>query len=148
MAINKLAIENAKIKFKNFSGRNEDGDNPTNRREFTVVLDEDTANMLIEEGWNVKVAEPREEGDQPEFRLKVRVKFGDYPPTVNLVTSRGMTVLDNETIGQLDGASVTTCDLILTPYHWNYHGKEGITAYLKTGYFTIEEDEFAYKYSM
>lgn len=147
MAINKLAIENAKIRFKNFSGR-DDGENPTNRREFVLVLDADTAQQLIDEGWNVKVREPREEGDEPDYSIKVCVKFGNYPPTMYLVTSRGTTLLNEDTVGQLDSAYITNCDLIVTPYHWSYHGKEGIKAYLKTGYFTIEEDEFAHKYNL
>lgn len=146
MAIDKLAIENAHICSKNFSG-NTSMYNPTGRRGFTVILDPETAERLLEEGWNVKVKDGREEGDPPRYYLDVNVKFDKFPPVVKLVTSNGMTTLDEDTVGQIDGASVSNCDLIITPYHWEFNGKTGIKAYLKTGYFTIEEDEFAYKYN-
>lgn len=146
MAIDKLVIENAKICSKNFSG-NTSMYNPTGRRCFTVILDQETAERVMEEGWNVKAKEGREEGDPMRFYLDVNVKYEKFPPAVYLITSRSKTTLDEDTVGQLDGASITNCDLIITPYHWEFNGKTGIKAYLKSGYFTIEEDEFAEKYS-
>lgn len=146
MAIEKLVIENAQICSKNFSGRTSMY-NPTGRRGFTVILDEETAQQVIDSGWNVKVKDGREEGDPPRYYLDVNVKYEKFPPAIYLITSKSKTTLDEETVGQLDGASVTNCDLIITPYHWEFNGKNGIKAYLKTGYFTIEEDEFAAKYS-
>ena len=146
MTIDKIAIENANICSKNFSG-NTSMYNPTGRRCFTVKLEPEVAEKLVDAGWNVKAKEPREEGDPVRYFLDVNVKYEKFPPTIKLVTSKGMTTLDEDTVGQLDGATVTTCDLIITPYCWEFNGRSGIKAYLKTGYFTIEEDEFAYKYN-
>ena len=57
-----IRIENAKIRFRNFSGK-EGRFNPAGRRNFCVFLDDDTANDLKDEGWNIKWLNPRAEDD-------------------------------------------------------------------------------------
>lgn len=143
--IRKLKIEDAKICSKNFEGRANEY-NTDGRRYFSVILDEDTALELIDDGWNVDSRHPREEGDPTRYYLKVRVKFEKFPPVVKQVTSRGVTTLDEDEVKLLDGATITSADLVITPYNWTVGKKTGVTAYLKTGYFKIEEDEFASKY--
>lgn len=145
--IDKLRIEGAQICSKNFSGT-VGPYNPTGRRQFTVILDEETAKSIIAEGWNVKEKPGREEGDPPRYFLDVMVKFAKFPPVIKQVTKKGITTLDEDTCGCLDGATLTNVDLVITPYNWEFNGKTGIKAYLKTGYFTLEEDEFADKYML
>lgn len=143
--INKITIEDAKICSKNFSG-NVSMYNSTGARKFTVILDEELAYELMNDGWVVKERPGREEGDPPRYFMDVTIKYVKYPPVIKLVTSKGITTLDEETVGTLDGATIIKSDLVITPYHWEFNGKTGVKAYLKTGYFTIEEDEFASKY--
>lgn len=143
--IEKLKIEDAKLCSKNFSGAKSKYKAAGTRR-FSLILDQDIAEKLIDEGWNVSVQPPKEDGDSTRYYLDVAVKFEKYPPVVKLVTSRGITQLDADTVGQLDQANIINADIVVTPYHWHFNNDEGIKAYLKTGYFTIEEDEFAAKY--
>lgn len=143
--IDKITIENAKTCSKNFSGE-VTMYNAGGNRKFSVILDEDLALELIDDGWSIKAKPGKEDGDPMRYYLDVTVKYGKFPPVIKLVTSKGITTLDEDTVSKLDGATITNADLVITPYDWEFNGRHGTKAYLKTGYFTIEEDEFASKY--
>lgn len=140
-----IVIENARIGFRNFSGK-EGKYNPAGRRNFCVFLEPDLGNELSEDGWNVRWLKPRDEDEEPQAYLQVAVNFNNIPPKVILVTSRGKNVLQEEQVGMLDWVEIVNVDLVVRPYNWDVNGKQGVKAYLKSMYVTIEEDEFESKY--
>lgn len=147
---NNIRIEGAKLIFKNFQGKKTDYNDAGNRN-FGVLLDDDLAESLKEDGWNVKYRPPRED-DPDQYKqpwLSVKVKFHPYPPIAFLINSRGKKRLDEDTIGQLDWSIIKKCDLIIRPYNYPaIKGRPaGVSAYLKAIYVTISEDEFAEKYA-
>lgn len=146
---NTVLMENVRIIFRNFAGKegqyNREGD-----RNFGVILPDDVAERMLVDGWNVKYLKPREddedETETPWLSVSVNYDKG-RPPKVMLVTDRGRTALDADTVEMLDWADITNVDLIVRPYAWDVNGNTGIKAYLQSMYVTIEEDELERKYS-
>ena len=149
-----VQIDGARIIFRNFSGRgtqyNREGD-----RNFCVVIDdEDIANRLIEEGVNVKIRQPREEGEEPFMYMKVNVKyhpkgseFERLNPVACLISGRNRNMLDEESICCLDSIDIENVDLDLSGSNWNVQGRSGRSAYLSKIYVTQELDRFATRYA-
>lgn len=142
---NNISIEDARIGFRNFAGK-EGKFNPAGRRNFCVFLDYEVGKALEKDGWNIRWLEPRDDRDEKQPYLQVAVRFDNIPPKIVIVSSKGMTILDQDTVALLDWAEIKTVDMTIRPYNWEANGKVGVKAYVKTMYVTIEEDEFAAKY--
>lgn len=147
-----VSLENVKIGFRNFEGR-EGMYNKKGERSFAVFLDKHTADELAAEGWNVKYPkedvnriDPDEEVRDPY--LQVSVGFDFYPPNVFIISNGNPTKLSEDEVSMLDWAEIENVDLVLRPYEWSVNRNSGIKAYLKSGYFTIVVDRFAQKYGL
>lgn len=145
-----IVIEDAKLIFKNFSGKVTEY-NRNGQKNFCVLLDDELASTLEADGWAVKYRKPRED-DPDQYRqpfLPVKVQFGMYPPTVVMITSKGKKRLDESTIGQLDWSRIKTADVQIRPYNFPaIQGRPaGVSAYLKSLYVTIIEDQLDAKYA-
>lgn len=138
-----LQIDDARIIYRNFTGAaskfNREGD-----RNFAVFIDDqDIIDALINEGWNVKIKPPREEGDEPFAYLPVKVKFSGFGPVVYLKTGDRVNKLDEDGIFCLDDIEIDNVDLDIRPYDWDFNGKQGRTAYLQSIEVTQRVDRFA-----
>lgn len=141
-----VLMEGVRIVFRNFEGA-EGQYNRKGDRNFAVLLDDDIADRMASDGWNVKLLKAREEEDTPQPYLPVTVSFKGRPPTIAMVTSRGRTLLGEDECEVLDWADIRNVDLIVRAYSWGpINGKSGVKAYLKSIYVTINEDELDLKY--
>lgn len=139
-----LQIDDARIVFRNFEGRaskyNRQGD-----RNFALVIDdEEIAEALKKDGWNIRIKPPKEEGDIPFMYMLVKVKFNNYGPKVYLKTGDRKNRLNEDTVSCLDDVSILRVDLDIRPYDWEMSdGKSGRTAYLQAICVEQEVDRFA-----
>lgn len=153
-----VTIENARLIFKNFSGR-EGQYNEEGVRSFGCVLPDDVADDMARDGWNVKRLRVREEGEVPTAWIPIAVSYRNRPPRVVLIARRVnpqtremeqvRTAIDEPLVGMLDFADMANVDLIINPYSWgpNRHGESGVKAYLKSIYVTIRMDALEEKYA-
>jgi len=147
--ITNIKVAGAKIKFKNFEGRVTEY-NKNGNREFSLVLDEEDALNLQEIGWKVKPKELRDGSIQ--YLLPVEASFKKVPNIKQMkvvqVTSKNQTILNEETIGNLDYADILNIDLTIRPYCWGpVQGKYGVKAFLQEMWVTIYEVDWADKYA-
>lgn len=145
--VNNINIEGANIIWKNFSGER-DKFNP-GKRGFSVVIDDAVmADELKQEGWNVK-ERPLQEGadaSEQEWTIPVKLNMNRYTQ-VWLIVGNHKTLLNEDTVAQLDVVDIVDCDLSIRPYEWEMSGRTGITAYVDSMYVTIRENKFAEKYA-
>lgn len=144
---NKLALDNARIIFKNFTGKDDkfgrEGD-----RSFSIIIEDDAlAEQLANDGWNVKPLTPRDPDEKVNHFIKVKISFKVRPPKIWLLTNHKRTLLDEDTIATLQYARIENADVVVSPWRWEVNGKTGIAAYLETLYVKIEDDPFADKYA-
>lgn len=144
--IDDIVIEGARIIYRNFKGEktkfNQEGS-----RNFCIVIDDPKLlSALQEDGWNIKIRAPREDGDEPMHYLQVAVSFDNFPPFIERLTKRSRVQLFNDTVAILDTDEIVQADLVIRPYEWEVNGKTGVKAYLKEAKIVAAESEFAAKY--
>lgn len=140
-----VTLEDVEILFRNFSGRegmyNREGD-----RNFAIKLNPATADELTKAGWNVKTLKQRDEDEGPTPYLSVSVGYKGRPPTIVMITSRGRTHLDEDSVETLDHVDIRQADVTIRPYDWQVNGNTGRKAYLQALYIVVEEDPLSLKY--
>ena len=117
-----LQIDDARITWRNFSGRPDEFTREGDRSFELVIPNQEIADRLINctnkygAGWNVKIKAPRTEDEGPFMHMKVKVKFNDRGPNVYLHTGNKVNRLDEESISILDHIDIRSVDLDIRPY--------------------------------
>jgi hypothetical protein len=144
----KYLVDQARITFRNFSGAPSQY-NAQGVRNFHLILTPEMAEVLANDGFNVKTRPPREEGADPFHHLKINVKTdSNIPPKLFVVTSKGRRQLTEDMLDMLDWADFSNIDLIFSRYRREWpDGRVTVTAYLQTFFGTIREDELELRYS-
>lgn len=152
-----LEIDDARILFPNFEGR-ESMYNRKGDRNFSIAIDDfEMAEELYNRGWNIKVESGDKEfvdslnergwgaklkpdmpsDEPPRMRLNVKVKYTRRDdgsvngPKATLLSGRNEVELDEESIGTIDHIDRERVDLDIRPYDWELpSGKSGRSAYL------------------
>ena len=139
-------VDGRNLMYCNFAGKegmyNVEGD-----RNFCLGLNEETAEKFADMGLNVKRTKPKYDDIPPIPYIKVKVEYRKgRPPKVVQVTRRGKCELDENSIKNLDWAEIVKADVALNIAEWKRGDRSGVSAYLKTLYVTIAEDDFEDRY--
>lgn len=141
-----LVIEDAKIFWCNFSGK-ERKRNPAGVRNFCVYIeDHKIADKLVRDAWNVKYRPAENDGEEAVPYINVAVRYDVLPPTVYMVAGKNKTLINEKLVKDLDSADIENVDLIIRGRKWWDEDVKKVKAYLKTGYFVILRNVFADKY--
>lgn len=146
----KATLENVRIIFRNFTGRETQINQPGDRN-FCAILPEPLAAKMLTDGWNVKHLKPQEddEGEVGEPYLPVKVGYKFRPPKIIQITSVNRTNITEDIVGTLDWVDILNVDITVRGYHWEMpSGTSGLKAYLQSMYITIDEDELDRKYAI
>ena len=121
-----LIIENAVITNRNFEGRVEKPYNPNGIKNFSVMIDNETAHILEKDGWNVKFPKTKDPSD-PETSgfLNVTVSYSSprHIPKIIQVTYDAnnkphKVPLNESTVVNIDSAEIQDINLVIHPREW------------------------------
>lgn len=145
-----LEINDARIIWKNFSGRGDRFNREGDRNFHLVIPDQETCEALkndvneFGDSWNVKIKPAREEGDVPFMHMLVKVKFNGRGPNIYLVSGNKQVALTEETVGCLDDIDILSVDMDVRPYDDQLpNGNSFRTAYLSAMRVYQRVDRFA-----
>jgi hypothetical protein len=159
-----LEIDDARIIWKNFTGRADRFNREGDRNFHLIIPDQEICDAMLADtnqygdGWNVKIKPAREEGDLPFMHMPVKVKFNGRGPNVYLVpcskeeylerlkegNAPNKVLLDEKTIKCLDDIDILSMDMDIRPYDDRMsNGNSFRTAYLSGGCVYQRVDRFA-----
>lgn len=106
------------IIFKNFTGRESEFNMAGSRNFNLIIRDAELAQALNEEGFNIKIREPRDESEDTMYHLKISVRYRKrdgglvkFPPKVTIDNGRSAVKLDEDGVGDLDDLRINECDV-------------------------------------
>ena len=136
-----LIAEDAKIiqRWSNFRGLGSRF-NAEGNRNFDLIIPDEMAEEMRADGWNIK--QTRGSDEYPaEYYTNVNISWAKFPPSVNFITSRGETAVDESVIGQLDTAEIERMDIAINlSYRKKDDGSTGIKGYVQTMDVWLYED--------
>lgn len=143
-----LIFDGAEIYFKNFRGE-ERVYNPRGKRTFWVRIDGRKAKKLKKEGWSIKEIYLNEAKTKKRWCLPVTIYESLTDTTINSKVYAIIKIGDDNqylqrqlncrSMSLLDIANITKSQMIIFGHKWNFNGKQGIKAYLRTGDFYISD---------
>lgn len=139
-----LVIDDANIVYRNFRGEGSAYNHEGDRNFALVIPDEDTAEHLLNDGWNVKVKPPKNEGEEPFRYLPVKVKFNERGPKIYLKSGENKIILSEDDVDIIDKIDIMSVSMDIRPYDWRMSdGKSGRSAYLQAMEVYQRVDRFA-----
>jgi hypothetical protein len=162
-----LQIDDARITFKNFAGRETDYNEKGNRnfcliigggvlekgREVLHLTAQEMAEALMNEtnkygdGWNIKIKPPFEDGGEPFAYLQVKVSSNRMPAVYVESAGRTRRLTEMDELDMLDRIAIRNVNLDIRPYDDVMRGRSFRSAYLDCLEVFQEIDRFTARYA-
>jgi hypothetical protein len=133
-----VKVENARIIFRNFSGK-ERKNNEEGERTFCVVLDDSTAKELSKSKWDVKWFNDVKQDDVSIPYLQVTINPNAFFPSVIIVEKDCRRIFNEDTVPMLDKIKIKSANVTMNGYSWVVGNHRGVKVYLEELIATIEE---------
>lgn len=145
-----LVFTGVALKYHNFGGKPKPGGPPVAERSIGIIIDAEDAEILKNQGWNIKYSTPDSNGNVTTY-IPVCIRYDPYPPVIEVFTSSGKHVMTEDTVGTLDGAMINVrpdgrpwADVVIRGSKWEKNGNHGVKAYLQKARFgLIENNSYA-----
>lgn len=147
MAGKRTMINGAPVKYHNFAGKKTDK-NKEGDVNFEIIIDEDIAKAMMEDGWYIKVND--NDPDNPEYRIKLRLgEYGD-PQVFVVGEDRKPINFNRGQWGRIDRMNISYVDV---EFHqsrktFEYQGHEYFSAYVDNIFVNIIENDLFKKYGV
>lgn len=145
-------VELLPVPFRNARGLKSKFNAP-GRRSITIAIDQSVADELTGRGYNIRYLEPLNEGDPPKPILRIIIKIspesdeGSKPPTIWCIYGDRKVPLKTDNIDALDYLDVSSCDVVINGYEYDFNGRQGVSAYLDKMFAVVEQDDLDIKYA-
>lgn len=145
-----LQIDDAKFYWRNFAGAATQYQREGNRDFAIIIPNQEIADELAADGWNIKVKEG-DDGRDPLFYLQVKVDYNEKDkigPDIYLVSGKSKHKLDMSEVKRIDRIRVAGADMDIRPHDWTMpNGKSGRTARLNAIWVTQDTNRFAERFA-
>lgn len=147
--IDDINIENGAIAYSNFSGRPTQYKPEGGVRTVTFIIPEESVDALTAAGWKIR----KQVFEDESYRYLLEAKFtfrnrNGQPrdPKIFIIKNGKPVHVTEDTVDTLDRVDILSVDAVIGPVHWEWGGKEGITAYINSMYLNIKENPIDEKY--
>ena len=146
-----IVVEDAKLIFRNFSGRG-DTYNREGSRSFCLILDTPELYSWAEDhGWPIKHRGAEGEEGYDYIKVEVSYKFDSIKPLVVFIKDDGnghptKTQIDENGINVLDWTEIIKADIMIRNRKWKFNNNEGFKPQLSAIYATLYIDPLEAKY--
>ncbi len=144
-----VSIENTRFIFEtNFSGDPRRDKFGSDKRYANIIIPEELARELADEGFNVRNTEPKDSEYEKTYFVRASVNYDSkFPPRIFLVSGDNPPEqLDSESVGIIDTMYIKNVNVILSKYYNVKMDKWSL--YVRTMYVEqeLDDDPFAARY--
>lgn len=138
-----LVAKNVKLYSHDFSGDR----SKFKTRSICLDIPEEVKDRLLEDGWDLRISEPKDDRYEPKCFLPITIRFNEYGPEIMKTGPNTPVKYDQDTVGVLDRTSMTDIELVINPFHNPNNPDARPKAYLSEMRFKLNMSPLDYEFN-